>query len=342
MRQLATIQTVADVQPIENADAIEKIRVRDWWCVAKKGEFSVGQPCVYFEIDSLLPNANPVFDFLAKGSKVVTILKDDGGTASGYRLKTVRLRGQISQGLALPLSAFGITGDEGTDVSDALGILKWEPPISKQLATIARGPFPCFIPKTDEERVQNLRAVVQRHAGELFYVTEKLDGTSATFYRTEETFGACSRNIDLLDGNLYWDIARLHEMEIHLPIGYAIQGEIIGEAIQGNPLKRKGQKFYAFNVYDIATGRFLGFREYRDFCTNRGVSCVPVVDTIELPSDVEALIAMADGKSALNPEADREGVVFRPLVEQYNEIGGQQRRLSFKAVSNRYLLKGDR
>jgi RNA ligase (TIGR02306 family) len=352
MRQLATIQLVADVQPIENADAIEKIKVRDWWCVAKKGEFQVGSACVFFEIDSLLPSSHPAFDFLKDRSREVTILLDDGATASGYRLRTVRLRGQISQGLALSLDVFATAllvvepevgfPQVGDDVSELLGIHKWEPPISKQMAAMAFGPFPSFIPKTDEERVQNLGDTVRAHAGETFYATEKLDGSSVTMYKTNERFGVCSRNWDLLDGNIYWNAAREYLVEEKLPVGYAIQAEIIGEGIQGNPLRRKGHKLYVYNVYSILAGRYFDLDEMTNFCAEHSLDKVPLVSIIDLPGDVSGLVAMADGKSLLTPDADREGLVFRPLKEQREEMRGSQSRLSFKAISNRYLLKGDR
>jgi RNA ligase (TIGR02306 family) len=297
---------------------------------------------VYFEIDSLLPSGNPAFSFLAARSREVTIALDEGKTASGYRLRTVRLRGQISQGLALPLSALGLEDwiTVGSDVSEDLGVHKWEPPISKQMAAIAFGPFPSFIPKTDEERVQNLSDTVSRHAGEKFYVTEKLDGCSVTMYRTKERFGVCSRNLDLLDGNLYWNAARAQSVDELLPVEFAIQGEIIGEAIQSNPLKRKGQQMYVFNVYSIGEGRFLNFGEMKAFCAERSWTTVPVVDeSFELTSDVEKIVYMADGKSLLSPDCDREGLVFRPLIETREEIRGVMRRLSFKSISNAYLLK---
>jgi RNA ligase (TIGR02306 family) len=339
MRQLATVREIEEVHPIENADAIEKVRIGGWWCVAKKGEFAPGVPCVYFEIDSLLPSSHPTFAFLGERSREVTIATETG-TASGYRLRTVRLRGQISQGLALPLTTFGLDGmNVGLDVSDFLGIHKWEPPISKQMAAQAFGPFPSFIPKTDEERVQNLGDTVVRHAGEIFSVTEKLDGCSVTFYRTEERFGVCSRNWDLLDGNLYWNAARANGIESKLPVGYAFQGEIIGEAIQGNPLQRKGQQLYIFNVYNISEGRYLDPKEILHFVQDRGLESVPVVQVGPLPSEVSEIVAMADGKSLLNPNCAREGLVFRPVTEQYEEMRGQQSRLSFKAISNAYLLK---
>lgn len=339
MRKLATIQKIADVQPIPNADAIDKVRVGGWWCVAKKGEFQPGDSCVYFEIDSLLPSSHPAFSFLAARSREVTIQLNEG-TASGYRLRTVRLRGQISQGLALQPAAFNLEPEIGADVSELIGVHKWEPPISKQMAVMAFGPFPGFIPKTDEERVQNLSETVARHAGGIFYVTEKIDGCSVTMYRTEERFGVCSRNWDLLDGNLYWNAARAAHVEDRLPVGYAIQGEIIGESIQGNPLACKGQHLYVFNVYCISDGRFLNFEEMVEFCDERSWMTVPIVHrSLELPSDVAEIIAMADGKSLLSSSCGREGLVFRPLAETREDIRGGMSRLSFKAISNQYLLK---
>ena len=346
MRQLATVQKISEVCPIENADAIEKVRVLDWWCVAKKGEFSAGDDCVYFEIDSLLPASHPAFAFLAARSHEVSVATDTG-EARGYRLRTIRLRGQISQGLALPLQTFALNAAVGEDLSEALGVHKWEPPIPANMAAAARAPFPYFIPKTDEERVQNIGDVVRRHAGEPFHVTEKLDGCSVTFYRTADRFGVCGRNWDLLDGdNLYWNMARIAQVEANLPVGYAIQGELIGEHIQGNPLKLKGQRLFCFNVFSFssnADSRYLNHDDAVAFCERLGLSWVPVVHRgYTLPHlDIAELIEMADGKSALNQNADREGLVFRPLVEAREEMRGGMCRLSFKAISNRYLLKGD-
>lgn len=340
MRQLATIQTIAEIQPIPNADAIEKVRIGGWWCVAKKGEFQTGSPCVYFEIDSLLPSDNPAFSFMERGSRVVTVATDTG-EASGYRLRTVRLRGQISQGLALPLSALGISGAEiGQDVSELLRIVKWEPPISKQPPAFALGPFPSFIPKTDEERVQNLDDMLKEQAGTPMYVTEKLDGMSVTIYRTAERFGVCSRNLELKEGaNAYWNAATTGGLP-GLPVGFAVQGEIIGEAIQENPLKIKGQRLYVFSVYNISDGRYLDYDEFLAFTYALEIPSVPIVESqFALPSDVTVLIEMADGKSAISPSEDREGLVFRPLKERRAMMRGSDHRFSFKAISNKYLLK---
>lgn len=349
MRQLATIQRIADVQPIEGADTIEKIRVKNWWCVAKKGEFTQGDLCCYFEIDSLLPKSNPAFEFLAKGTKEKT-MNFDGREYVGYRLKTIRLRGQISQGLALPLSILAVAvGDEylkeGDDLSGRLNVIKYEPPLPAELTGKKKGNFPSFIPKTDEERVQNLGEIVDANRGNVFYITEKLDGTSATFYLKDGVFGACSRNVDLLEteGNTHWKIAREYDIENKLRKSsheLAIQGEIVGEGIQMNPLRLTGQKFFAFNVYNISSGEYFDFTDFIEFCTTNDIPIVPVLhSSFVLEQDVPIILKTADGESKLNSEVEREGIVFRPLIEGTYTVRGETRRLSFKAISNAYLLK---
>ncbi len=344
MRQLATIQTIAEVKAIEGADAIVAVRVNDWWCVAKKDEFKEGDKCVYFEIDSLLPSDNQAFEFLAKGNKERTMVVD-GKEYKGYRLKTIRLRGQISQGLALPLSVVslnpGYAGVIGDDLSETIGVVKYEPPIPASLAGKVKGNLPSFINKTDEERIQNCGELLEKHKDNIFYITEKLDGTSATFYKHDGVFGVCSRNLDLLEteGNTQWRLARELDLENNLPDGFAVQGEIIGHGIQNNPYGITGQRFYAFNVYDIKASRYLDQKEFVLFILFRGIRIVPILTTdFRLPDTVDELLRQADGSSVL-ADTPREGLVIRPLVEMREEIRGVEQRLSFKVISNKFLLK---
>lgn len=343
MRKLATIQKIEEVQPIENADSIEKVRVKEWWVVSKKGMFNTNDLCVYCEIDSLLPISNPEFDFLAKSSRPKT-MNIDGIEYTGYRLKTIKLRGQISQGLALPITIVKeypllVVGD---DVSEDLKIVKYEPPIPANLSGVMKGFFPGFIPRTDEERIQNCADLLEKHKGETFYITEKIDGSSVTFFKRNAEFGVCGRNWELKDTeeNTMWRIAKEMNLIEKLQDGFAIQGEIIGEGIQRNPLKTKGQKVYFFNVYDINKGRYLDFKDFIDFCQKMGINTVPVVNSAYvMNSTAEGLIEMANGKSLLSETTNREGLVFRPVNETKDEINGSISRLSFKVVSNDYLLK---
>src|SRR4051812_39405747 len=105
MRTLASIQTINAVEPILNADAIEKIRVLGWWVVAKKGEHKLGDKVVYCEIDSLLPE-RPEFEFLRASSFKPAQVDETGSVVipAGFRIKTIKLRGQVSQGICFPLS----------------------------------------------------------------------------------------------------------------------------------------------------------------------------------------------------------------------------------------------
>src|SRR5439155_12763350 len=198
MRKLASIQTVNAVEPIPNADAIEKVRVLGWWVVAKKGDHKPGDKLVYCEIDSLLPE-RPEFEFLRPSSFKPAQTDASGATVlpAGFRIKTVKLRGQVSQGICFPLSLLpsGAATEEGTDVTELLNVRKWEPPIPIGMGGKVKGQFPGFLPKTDETRVQVLESVLARHRGRTFYVTEKLDGTSFTAFLRQGEFGICSRNL---------------------------------------------------------------------------------------------------------------------------------------------------
>lgn len=219
----------------------------------------------------------------------------------------------------------------GTDISDILGVVKYEPPIPAQLSGKVKGNFPGFLSKTDEERIQNMSDVLIG-----FYATEKLDGTSTTFYKNEGVFGVCSRNLELIESETtQWRIAKELDLIEKLPDGMCLQGELIGEGIQGNPLKIKGQKIYFFNAYNIKSGSYLNAENFFSFCSSLKLETVPIVyPNFSLPNTVDETLNMAEGKSALNPECEREGIVVRPKIEQTYK--GQ--RLSFKAISNKYLL----
>lgn len=332
MRKLATVRKVSEVLPITDADAIELCVVDGWRVVTKKGEFSPGNVCVYCEIDSYLP-IRPEFEFLGKSS----YKKMQDGT-EGFRLRTVKLRGAISQGLLLKPQDFPeLSGplEVGQDVSELLGITLYSPPIPAELSGLVKGLFPSFIPKTDEERIQNLKEVYSQLREKPYYVTEKLDGSSATFYVTQEGFGVCSRNLELkeTETNTFWVVARKLDLENKLrAIGQdlALQGELVGPGIQGNPYKLKEPTVYFFNAFDITEQRRIGLKEIKQLMQDLGTEIVPLLDQeFELPYELEDLLELADGKSYITPEAQREGLVIRSLDSV----------VSFKVISNVFLLK---
>jgi RNA ligase (TIGR02306 family) len=351
IRKLASIAEITYIKPIEGADAIECAIVNGGWpVVVKKGEYQVGDVAIYLEIDSWVPHE--LAPFLSKGQEP----REYNGV-KGERLKTVKLRGQISQGLLLPLSTWGpenrpwTVGEEGftigTDITEYLGIQKWEPPIPAQLQGTMKGNFPHFIPKTDQERCQNLRKeIFETHKDEIYEVTTKLDGSSMTVYVKNGEIGVCSRNIDLIEteGNSFWKAAReqgivdaLLQLSIKHGEEYAIQGELIGEGIQGNPEKLKGQRFYLFDIYSITHGYYLKPDErytVLEMLDEMGadIEHVPIIDgdlrVAQAYDTIDDLLEYAEGPS-LNPQTKREGLVFKSWESNF----------TFKAIANSYLLK---
>jgi RNA ligase (TIGR02306 family) len=340
-RKLATIRRIADISPIEGADKIELVTVDGWKVVvAKDVGHKVGNLVVYCEIDSFLPIKDE-FEFLRKSSYKKMV---DG--TEGFRLKTIKLRGQVSQGLILPINVLPITQfasghnlPEGMDVTEMLGIVKYEPPIPAELAGKVKGMFPSFLHKTDEERVQNLTSEYEEwkiQSKHQFYVTEKLDGSSATFYVNDGVFGVCSRNLELLEteGNTFWKVARELDLENKMKsVGRNIcfQGELIGEGIQGNPYKIKGQTVKFYTGFDIDKQIRISFVNFVVMLQEMDLGYVPVLNQgfgFQLPETVGDMLNYAEGKSALNSDTEREGVVVRSM----------DGTISFKAISNKFLI----
>ena len=344
-RKLSTIRKIKEINPIEGADAIELAVVDGWQVVvAKNVGHQVGDLVVYCEIDSFLP-IEPEFEFLRKSSYKKM------GDQEGFRLKTIKLRGQISQGLILPYSVipiaqFATAADlpEGMDVSEVLGIVKYEPPIPAQLAGRVKGTFPSFLRKTDEERIQNLEkeytewTLSSKHQ---FYATEKLDGSSFTCYIKNGEFGVCSRNMDLLEteDNTFWAVARKLDLENKLRSfgkNICFQGEMVGSGIQGNHYNMKDQTVFFYNIFLIDEREYVGYDEFRNMLFDLDLACVPVLSyPFNFPADSEAafptvsvLLRSAEGKSVLNDKVEREGLVIRSM----------DRTISFKVISNKFLL----
>ncbi len=359
-RQLATIVRIESLEPIEGADTIElaKMVAKGWQVVVKKGEFKPGDLAVYFEIDSFLP-VSTKFEFLRKSC----YREMDG--VPGFRLKTIKLRGALSQGLLMPSNIITKLEylHEGIDLTEYLGVLKYEPKIPSSISGEAKGNFPSWIPKTDEERIQNFHSKNNSKIdATVFYVTEKLEGSSFSAYanRYENAderggvFGVCSRNLELheSDSSVYWQVAkdlRLEErmrryMQNHPEVfNIALQGELVGPGVQKNIYGLPKKTVYFFGA--LINGRKLDFNALRELL-DHGLDTIEgtrledqwldMVPLVHVPltltgKTTDEIIAMADGKSALNPNQDREGLVFRALDGS----------ISFKAISNRYLL-GDK
>lgn len=352
-RKLASVQRVLDILPIEGADAIELAKINGWQCVVKKGEFKPGDLGVYFEIDSVLPDI-PEFQFLWQPKNAAP--GEVFPRPENFRIRTLKLRGALSQGLLWRLPPVAgirpvIGGEvvEGTDLTDYYGVTKYDPPLGGKLTSSIdfRASFHSFIPKTDETRVQSVPRVIGEMAGLPYVITLKYDGTSSTYLidPRDDSFHACGRNFSVREGDsVYWRVAREYKIEEALRLAkgmgmnIAIQGEIYGPGIQKNRLNVPKTCFAAFNVFDIDAARYMDHCEARLLLEQLEIPAVEVVEIGDsFAHTQESLLELAEGKYP-GTQNEREGIVIRPLKESYSSACGG--RLSFKAISNRFLLKG--
>lgn len=343
IRKLVTIKTIDDIMPIENADKIEVAVVGGWRVVVKKGEFQVGDNAVYFEIDSFLPADKGHFDFLVERSSK-TVKGPDGQEHKGHVLRTIRLRGVISQGLLMPVSQFFEnvpTQEELNDFMEELGVFKYEKTIytifhngRKELPSNSGiiDYFPQHIRKTDSERIQNLSRFVREVLAETdkskWVATEKVDGMSTTWWKDEENkLHVASRNYEVeLDGK-YLEMAKKYDIENLLSANEWLQAEMAGEGIQSNPLKIDGNRLFVFNYNLNSNDKEEEIKRIM----------VPVYD-LEMPDTVDGFIEQVNGiKSLVNPQVQAEGIVWTNVDgEKYYDLSD---RHQFKAINNTYLLK---
>ena len=383
-RMLAHVEKIVNIEPIADCDNIEYVTVLGWHVIQRKNSVKVGDKVVYIEIDSKVPSSNPAFAFLE---------------SRNYKVKSIKMRGVISQGLIMAFEDLGLNADDyavGDDVTGTLGItkiyteeelrlqreesylnrikngkngttnklikwllrFKWFRRIALRNNGKKTKGFPDFIRKTDEIRIENAPDLLKDNEKK-WIQTEKIDGTSSTyavkFYsKRRHEFIVCSRNVrqphsmtaDQLKSNPnnYWEIALKYSIEkalvdLHKKLGLAkedvliLQGEIIGDSIQGNPYKISGHEFFGYNltVSNIKTKEYSRFDSVtaKHYLKPYNINWVPILGTTTLPKTMEAMKLLAEGNSTINPKIKREGLVYR------SEDGS----VSFKNVSNSYLLK---
>ena len=397
MRKLASVRRILDIDPIPNADKIELAHIDGWQVIVKKDEFHIGDNVIYFEIDSWIPYA--LVPYLTKeGHKP----KEFNGV-KGERLKTVKMRGTLSQGLIIPLSVLEENNPDvykeardsiGYDLTEALGIQKYEKPEWEQVrerrrsattvTNVSRYEFPSCVPKTDQERIQNLVSLSYGYGvykkpwfdenGKFTYefdfeVTEKLDGTSATFVFRDGKLLCCSRNWAYDDkknttGECIWtDMGR--ELDLFNTLrpykwyesvldwlgisvrpftklgieNIAIQGEIIGPKIQGNKYGLKENRFFVYDIFDANKNCYLECEHRRQFTKALGLNHVPVINNrgFYYGATLEEFLEMADGESMIGIHPLREGLVFKKQEER--PVSTETNIQSFKVISNKFLLK---
>jgi len=359
MRKLVTVRKISAIESIQGADKIEKVVVDGWNVVAQKGIHEVGKDILFFEIDSFLPESDPRFEsFMKFGTRTFDGVK-------GHKVKTIRLKGVYSQGIIMPLSEFPEITDpqEDVDYAEVVGVVKWEKPEVVGYNGDAKGTFPWFLRKSDQERIQNLYGKLsQTNYNTKFVGTLKMDGSSITVFYVEgekysdEGFGYCSRNqqlkipeevlfcgqltkhleIDITSSGKFFQGAYSSNLfykakELHKKFGsyYAIQGELVGAGIQGNFEKFDTYQVFAYNIFDIEKQEYVDYNTFTQMAEAVDLQICPVVyeEQYILQESLEDILAMANGTGL---KADyREGIVWR-------EVDGQT---SFKAISNRYLEK---
>jgi len=330
-RKLATVQIIKDIQPIKGADRIEVASILGWKVVVKKDEFKIGDKVIYCEIDSLLP-IEENYEFLRKSSYI----KND--EQEGFRLRTIRLKNQISQGLIITLDGYDLSDvTVGIDLTESLNIQKYEVPIPDELKEDVVGAIPSFISKTDEERIQNLSDDFEEWKQDdiSFYETEKLDGQSTTMYLNNGVFGVCGRNWEYKRNpdNLIWKFAIDNNIEEKLRAygkNIAIQGELIGSGIQKNNYKLNYKTIKYFRVFNIDEYRLEDYDTFVDIIHNvLNADTVPLVSNhYKLPNTIDELLKHTEGNSLLTTSEKREGSVFKSLDSS----------ISFKVISNEYLV----
>ena len=360
-RKLASIQIINNIKPIEGADKILTATVLGWQVVVTKSDnFKNGDLVVFFEIDSILPE-KPEFEFLRSRKFRIKTAKFQKQIAQGLVMPiTILPDGNWKEGedvtTLLSVLKYDPEGDKEQKLLDEklansknrmtifFNRYSWFRQTFKFLQP-KRYTWPSFIQKTDENRIQNIPNICDYYKDTEFIATEKLDGQSATYFLTKNPykflwwgekyiFGVCSRNFQLKENNSnYWKIAKeqgLKNILLQMIGDYEfviIQGEIIGEGIQGNKYKIKGLDFYAYNL--ISPLVRLPQRNMEEVLNHLGIKTVPVVYSyFRLFPTMQETVKMAVGKSKLY-DGQREGIVVR----------NYEKNLSFKIINPEFLLK---
>ena len=389
-RKLAHIEQIDWIRSIEGADRIVTYGILGWEVVDQKGKYAVNDKVIYCEVDSVLPE-KPEYEFLRDRK---------------FRIRTIKLKGQVSQGLILPMTMIAYNHHEkikelypshkyelqdlskqyeiGEDVTYLMGITKYLSPSERTeieqlensikleksklkkflmrysffrrlfLSKKGKSGFPYWVSKTDEERIQNIPHVLEQFKDKEVYVTEKIDYQSGTWTGKmvprfngilsklpfkKYQFVVCSRNLTTNDkSSLYWRIVKKYNLEQILRENptLTIQGEQGNTNVQGNKYDIHGPEMWLFNIIDHEKNYHYDEVELINFCTKYNLKHVPILDLQEplrnLGSTVQELVEFSKGKSVINSNIEREGIVVG-CIEKGKKL------LSFKVINPDFLLK---
>jgi RNA ligase (TIGR02306 family) len=342
-RKLARVEKIINIRNIADADKIQEANIQMWNVVIKKDLFKENELVLFIEIDSIVPT------WFLSNNKEDTVL---------IRIKTIRLKKRISQGLVLPLetaTAFGINISElteGEDLTDRLGIKKYEPPAPAFFSGEIAGNFTPFIHKTDELRINGFPELFKEMQGLSVYITQKIDGTSASYALKDGVFYVCSRNMHLREKegkpSIYFDMARKYGIENILKQWqeengdeWAIQGEIAGPGIQKNRMGLAERELFVFNIFNITKQKFLNYYAFFSETMKGGpLQSVPVLGCATFSwTNVEELLQICKKHTYQPSNCKQEGIVVRPVEEKYSYVLGS--RMSFKVINPEYLLENE-
>jgi RNA ligase (TIGR02306 family) len=337
---MLTVQAIANLTPIENADNIELARVLGWNVIVGKGQFTVGQKVGYFEIDSFLPASDKRFAaFQPRGQNIN--VNEDGSEELGHVLRTAKMRGVYSQGLIMGLDELGYTPghiDElrvGANISEANKIVKWEEPIPETKEVIGRFESR-WMPKSGAERIQNLSKQWEEISTLDWEASVKVDGTSQTLLNDGASVRIFGHNWELdkntseayrvaVESKLVQEIAEFPTM--------AIQFELVGPGIHKNRLKLTEKKAFVFAVW--LNGAKLPRNEWPVIALKLAT---PLLPDLKVSGSLDEMVeVVSELRGSITKDVLDEGVVFHLLS---NKIPmWMARGASFKIVSPKYCVK---
>lgn len=349
---IVEVCTVDEVNPHPNADRLELLTVKGWKCVGKLGEYKPGQKVVYFPIDSILSEETEDMIF-GPDSKI---------RPKKGRIRTIKIRGAIAQGMCVPLHAVMLPEDikVGTDVKDKLGVKKWEPTVKpNNVMNVGSGSVKNSNPHfTKYSSPAHLNNYVKGLEGEQVVAREKIHGTNfragyvlahadTLWKKIQKFFGFLpkyefvygSHNVQLqnrkTDNSVYKKTVDQYNLREILGKDQVIYGEIFGDGIQKNysyGLKNGQTRLAVFDLKEY--GEYVDDSWLEMFCKDKGFIMPPVL--YKGIFDLEKIKAVLDGPSVLYPEQKiREGVVVRTAKEQTKWFG----RALLKYISEGYLLQ---
>lgn len=346
MRKLASIQKIKKIEKIEGADNIELAYVLGWQVVVNKGKFREGDLAVFFEVDSFLPICNE-FEFLRK-----SCYKNTNHLGEGFKLRTVKLRGVLSQGLLEKIETFkqlDKTVKIGDDVTNILGVKQWQ---IEEIATSSgniSGKLPASIPHTDEIRIQTEPMLLEEYRNKEYYISTKMDGSSHSVGIDYDGFHVCGHNYEYKDDGHCSFYEWINSRNIKEKVtkyykenkldSFVIQGEFCGPGIQKNRLKLIKPEWYVFTI--IINNKRVNLETMLNICECLEIKNVPIEEIdYDLPSkypDIESLLQRADGEYPNGGK--KEGIVIRPTMPEFCKIINAP--LSMKIINNKYLLKNE-